>query len=741
MEIQILSENVSVGFMPIIGEKTTELIERFKKKLDQDEIEILIGETTEILSHCTNPQLNESQSATNLVVGYVQSGKTMSFTTLSALANDNGFRVIVYFAGTKTNLLTQTTKRLRKDLINNGANNQFYKLHENPSLEDAQRIKNELQISTKPAILITVLKHYKYINALADIFNAQQVKNILGNSAVLIIDDEADQASLNGYAYKNSKKESTSEEWEEDEYTTTYGSILYLRNSIPNHSYIQYTATPQGPLLISIVDLLSPKHHTVLTPGKKYTGGKTFFVDKPGLVLTIPDEQVYNSKKNPLTQCPKTLIDALQIHLMNVAIIVRIQKKENYLSMMIHADKDQDASRTFYTWVKSLIDMWTEMINSDENDLAKIELVESFRKTYPEAIREYNELGDIVPTFEEILAQLPDVIFDTNIELIISSNKRQGDNKEVDWEGSPSHILIGAEMLNRGFTVENLAVTYMPRYSIGKSTADTIQQRCRFFGYKLNYLKSCRVYLPTDTCIEYAEYVEHEEEMRKWLKENVSLEAVEQLLIISPRLNATRKNILSVNTVHTKLNGWRKMNAFQMIDENIQFVEHFISQTTFENDKDYGTADRNHRFAKLPIQQVIEFLSNFRFANMPDTARKQATIRYMKYLASKESSPLTYAYIIQMAYSGEARERAFDERIMKISTTTDLHSGPSTAGGEIYPGDRKIRFEDSICIQIHKVKLKCNSISWGGRVAYTLAIYYPKDFAIDYVTNESNNGN
>ena len=87
-------------------------------------------------------------------------------------------------------------------------------------------------------------------------------------------------------------------------------------------------------------------------------------------------------------------------------------------------------------------------------------------------------------------------------------------------------------MLNRGFTVENLAVTYMPRYSVSKSTADTIQQRCRFFGYKLNYLKSCRVYLPEDTILEYTEYVQHEEEMRKWLKESSNIEEVEQLLLI-----------------------------------------------------------------------------------------------------------------------------------------------------------------------------------------------------------------
>lgn len=104
-------------------------------------------------------------------------------------------------------------------------------------------------------------------------FNSMQLKQTLGKAGVLIIDD-GDQASLNGYAYKNSK----SEEWEDDEYTTTYSSIMKLKGALANHSYIQYTATPQGPLLISIMDLLSPKHHTVLTPGKTYTGGKTFFV-------------------------------------------------------------------------------------------------------------------------------------------------------------------------------------------------------------------------------------------------------------------------------------------------------------------------------------------------------------------------------------------------------------------------------------------------------------------------------
>ena len=728
MEIEIVKKS-NIGFSPEIGDMTHELLSRLSEKVDSEGIDVLKKETVDILSKCTDPNKRECQSVTNLVVGYVQSGKTMSFTTLSALAHDNGFRVIIYFAGTKNNLLSQTTKRLRKDLINGNVNSKHYKLFENPTKNDSQRIRNALSLSSKPTILITVLKHHKYISELAAMFDNVQIKNTVAKSGVLIIDDEADQASLNGYAYKNSK----SQEWEDDEYTTTYSSILKLRGALDNHSYVQYTATPQGPLLISIMDLLSPKHHTVLTPGKGYTGGKTFFCDHPGLVITIQPEQVYHTKHNDLINCPDSLVNALQLHIMGVAIIVNIKEKESFLSMMVHADREQDASEKFYGWIKNLIDAWANMLANGELDPGYQELKLSFQSNYEEAIRLYKNHEEDYPSFEEIWEYVHDIILDTNIELVISRNKRQGENKEIDWSSSCSHILVGADMLNRGFTVEHLAVTYMPRYSVGKSTADTIQQRCRFFGYKKNYLWSCRVFLPFEAILEYREYVEHEEEMRNWLLENKSLEDVERLLLISNRLNATRKNILSKNTVTTKLSGWRKMNAFQAISENTSFIENFLSKHEWKLYEDYKTTDRNHAYVKIPIQELIEFLTEFKFQNMPDAARKQATLRYIKYLTTKTSSPLSHAYIIHMAYKGDARLRAFNVETQRL---VNLHSGRSTTESSVYPGDAAIKFEDSLTIQIHKVKLKCDSLIWSGREAYTIAIYYPEDFAINYVETE-----
>jgi hypothetical protein len=712
------------NFLIVQGERTTDLVSRFTK-LDSEERDNLLNETTSILSQCENP-VNAVGSTTGITIGYVQSGKTMSFTTLTALAIDNGFRVIIYFAGIKNNLLEQTTKRLKKDLLTEGDNARLFKVYQSPSIaEDVHtKIQQALKLNHKPAILITVLKHYKHISELSKIFKKSEVRDALGNNGVLIIDDEADQASLNTYARKNSK----SEDWEDDEFSSTYSSILDLRASLSNHSYIQYTATPQAPLLINIMDLLSPKFHVVLTPGKSYTGGRTFFEENTDLIFTIPDTEVYHHKHNQLTECPQSLIDALQLFLMGVAITVNIQQKENFLSMLIHADREQDASKKFYDWVKRLIGIWSDIINLPDNDPSKIELKAEFFKNYDEAVRRI----DNPPNFDIVMQEVLQVILDTNIELVISKDSagKQKKNNEINWANYSSHILVGAEMLNRGYTVEGLTVSYMPRYSIGKSNADTIQQRCRFFGYKLNYLDSCRVFLPTDSILEYRDYVEHEEIMRSMLKEN-TLERIEQLLILKSTMNPTRNNVLSADVIKHKLNGWRQMNALQHIDENISFVSNFLSSQTFKDFKNFGTPDRNHRYVKLEIERVIEFLKDFKIMNMPDALRKSSTIQYLRYLADKKN--IKYAYVFEMSYAVvNGRERSLDteKEILKIS---NIFSGRSTSGSETYPGDKGIRFEDSLCIQIHKIKLKHSSMQWDKKIVYTLGIYYPEDFAHSFV--------
>lgn len=713
--IKIISNN-NPEFNIVQGPRTLDLINRLTK-LDSEEKETLLYESESILKNCINP-INTIGSTTGIAIGYVQSGKTLSFTTLTALAIDNGFRIVIYFAGIKVNLLEQTTNRLKKDLLTDSDNSRFYKVYQSPAIADnvQLKIKGALLLNHKPAILITVLKHYKHISELTKIFETFEVREALGNNGVLIIDDEADQASLNTYARKNSK----TEDWEEDEFSSTYSSILNLRASISNHSYIQYTATPQAPLLINIMDLLSPKFHKVLTPGKAYTGGKTFFIDNTDLIITIPDREVYHHKKNQLSECPQSLINALQIFICGVAITVNIQGKENFLSMLIHADSLKNVSRQFYEWVKMLKDSWEDRLQLPDGDPSKTELIEQFKENYIEAVRRIEN----PPQFNEVIIEVLQVILDTNIELVIAGSR------EIDWSNATAHILIGADMLNRGYTVEGLMVSYMPRYSVGKSNADTIQQRCRFFGYKKNFIDSCRIFLPNESIFEYRDYVEHEEIFRSNLKK-YSLEEYEQLLILSSNVNPTRNNILSVDLIKQKLSGWRQLNALQHIDENIVFIDNFIANNTFINFADFGTADRRHRYIKIDINKGIEFLKNFKIANMPDALRKSSTIQYLRYLSDKKE--INYIYIFEMAYSVDnGRERSLDTENGKLKIS-NIFSGRSLSGSDTYPGDKGIRFEDSICIQIHKIRLKHASMQWANKLVYTFGIYYPEDFAHSFV--------
>lgn len=709
-----------------------------KDGIGSESIVTLQEETTDILKHCNPHDAVGNDETTHLVVGYVQSGKTMSFTCLTALAHDNGYRVVVYLAGTKINLLNQTSDRLEKDLIKPSAkNNKAYKLHKDPKEDECEDIVGHLNLSTKPTILIPILKHYEHIARLTKIFENDDFKEAMANETVLIIDDEADQASLNSYGRSNSKKN-------EDKASATYDAILKMRAILPGNTYVQYTATPQANILISMEDLLSPNSHTLLTPGKGYIGGKKYFGLMPngdlyrgGLIITIPDDQVFHNKRNKLKKAPQSLKDALMLHILAVAIVVKWQEKEPYLSMMVHPDVSKANNRTFKKWIESDLKQWRKLMQKPDGQEDKVDLINKFRELFPMAIEYYPE--NEKPSFDEIEPFIKDILNDKKVYLI---NSDKDADQKIEWDRYSMHILVGAEMLNRGFTVEKLATTYMPRYTVGASNADTIQQRCRFFGYKSKYIQSCRVFLPKWNIQNYISYVQHEEELRSVLASCDTLEDVEHQILLSPKLRPTRTNVLPASVVKTKLRGNGAMQAFeskQTILHNDDVVAKFLRkhQDDFILKYAYTTRDRTHRGMKISVDEAIEFLADFRFRNYPDASKKSATIRYLRYLSEQESNPLTFVYFIQMAWNSNPRERDFDFAKKRLKENTQLFAGPSSAiDSTDYPGDNKIVGVDSITIQLHHIKFKGGVEPGFPETAYTLAINYPERLATNYFSGE-----
>lgn len=738
----MLNENVESGyFFKSFVESQKAIIHDgivVKKGLSDAGVVEMRTKTFDILCHCNPHDATSNEETTHLVVGYVQSGKTMSFTALTALAKDNQYRLIIYLAGTKTNLLDQTCARLHKDLVGDSSvNRKAYLIIKDPTKNDIQQVINGLQSDKKPIILLPILKHYKHIKEVEKIFADNGMRYLLANETVLIIDDEADQTSLNTFGRKNSESDDAL-----DKQSSTYGAILKLRAQLPGNSYIQYTATPQANLLISMQDLLAPKSHTLLKPGEGYVGGKLFFgqgaessLYNGGLIIQIPPGEVFNKKKNPLTSIPRSLEYALKLHILAVAIVVEWKQTEgiNYLSMMIHPDSRKDTNRMFKSWIDKKLALWGKLLCKEDGHDDKEDLLKDFETIYNKEAIKYYDKGEC-PSFYELRPMIKEVLCRYQTYLV---NSDEDARKEIDWEQYEMHILVGAEMLNRGFTVEKLTTTYMPRYNLGKANADTIEQRCRFFGYKMDYIKSCRVFLPEQTIVSYLEYVEHEQELRRWLAESNSLAEAERSIMLSPSLNPTRKNVIPVSVVSTKLSGMRGMMAFEsryVIESNDRLVNKFLDKhkDDFNLAFKYNTPDRTHRGFKMLVDDAVELLSGFRFGNEIDVSRKIYTIRYLKYLA--EENRIDGVYFIHMAYDA-TRKRKFNKETKRLDEGRGFFAGRSTTGADTYPGDTAIYGgDDTLTIQLHRFNLVGAAVDFP-HDAYTLAVYYPKNLAQIYTGN------
>ena len=236
------------------------------------------------------PAEGTSSQSTVLALGYVQSGKTTSITALAAAAADAGYQVIVTLLGSTNLLLDQNSDRLEASLGITTRSDYVWISETNPATETAGK-KLRKFVDMGRVCLVPVLKHAGRIRAVA-----KQMEKIPDDLRVLIIDDEADQASLN-----------TSKDAE----SSTYAAIRELRKAVPSHLYVQYTATPYAPLLLDAADILSPQHVEFLTPGEGYTGGKQFFIDNADRVVrNVPllDEQ---ASKTPPLQLQKSLYHAL----------------------------------------------------------------------------------------------------------------------------------------------------------------------------------------------------------------------------------------------------------------------------------------------------------------------------------------------------------------------------------------------------------------------------------------------
>ncbi len=593
-------------WLPSVGIETQSLLTHLQ--LPRESEQTLTDETAEILSQCGNPN-NTTNSEIGLVFGYVQSGKTMSFTTLTAMAKDNGYQMVIIIAGISTNLVAQSYTRLERDLRIDTRTDLQWLSFRNPRLNDittrnqiatalAEYRDNTFPEEERKTILITVMKQRNHLPNLQELLQTLNLEGV----PTLIIDDEGDQHSMNRFARQNARQGGNRRSAINDR-------IINLRNSIPHHTFIQYTATPQAPLFIDLMDSLSPNFIKLLTPGPVYTGGRTFFVERPELTEVIPD---IDPEEDP-TAPPASLIEAMQVFFLGVVKGMR-NREGRKRSMMIHPSQLTYTHADYFRFVTNIQNHFVEVLSLSDDNPDKQDLLNEFRIAYNDLARTATDL----PLFEELTGhRLRHAI---NSTVIQSLNSRGGNRTIVEWRNNYSFILVGGQAMDRGFTVEGLTVTYMPR-SVGVGNADTIQQRARFFGYKQSYLGYCRVYLDEDARDAYIDYVEHEEDMRRRLAEHQasgrSLNDWYREVFLSSDLNLARTNIFSNEFERTITGG----------EWNVIKIPHFSQQIIASNQDAASTFIANSQFdraGRVPVLQTQlatvydELLNLLRFTSPAD---------------------------------------------------------------------------------------------------------------------------
>lgn len=754
----------------VVQGESTELLLSKLEFLTTQERSNLLSTSLQIIKQCLPPNFNSNNKSRNtgIIIGKIQSGKTLSFTSAIALAQDNGYKVVVIISGRTNLLLKQTKDRLRKDFKNDNK----VKIHKINSKTDFNSLTNAiLKPFLKPKRsklnVIPILKHQDALRKVSDLFSQPIINSHLCKNTVLIIDDEADQASLNTYARSNAKKAL-------NDASAIFSSIRRLRNSCPNHTYLQYTATPQANLLIDSLSLLSPDWHVLLSPGKKYTGGNSFFKNQgnlPKLYGSIPIVGSYPPDTKSLESPPESYIDAIKEFMMLCSLMSgRIKDTKEYNlkgSMLVHPTHFVNESKTnpigikkFAQWCINIKDSLESLIDSKE--------YYAFENLYNKLKLEYDCTGifNSFPSLDDIIDDIEYNIID---EILISRvtggmlDKEEG----YPWEDSDYHILLGGALLDRGFTVENLILTYMPRDSKSLNQSDTIEQRCRFYGYRSEYLAFCRVYLNEGIIRDFKNYNEFEDFLHNYLSKNSLKEFYKNgsRLLLDKGLLPTNMSRISETLVNTHLQKWQyfELQEFSFSTNN-QLIEDFINRynSEFRNlipkNKEHRQKNYQHRAQIIQINEIEDLMVEFRVDTFEDKIKKDAMISFFEIL--QENDGVKNIWVIEMAPQAK-RERTITPKKTKtgdnIFVMSSLQAGDGRFGfkeqNEEYFGDRKLikqthgqtsetfDYDDEPIVQLHKIyvgertvdDIKINGKRLKGQFFYTLAIYFPEKYRRNFI--------
>lgn len=568
-----MEENTCAREIVSDGPHTNEVINVLSIEIEPIALNALKEKAIHILRKCVDPiAAAPSEPSDGLVYGLIQSGKTSVIQVTTAMAADNGFQCIVILTSDNDILYEQTLKRMKSAL-------QGLSVLGKTDWGDPKRFARHLRSAP---FVIVCSKNGTILNGLLEEFNKAKAKGL----SALIVDDEADQASLN----TNTSKAKTGKPP-----STINQAISDFRGFFRVTTYLQVTATPQALFLQNPDNKYRPSFTILSEPGTGYVGGYHFFGDEEQKLLRFVDieevEQLTASHQpSPTGSIPKGLRRALLIFLVGATCKRIVNPKKGY-AFLCHVS----SSKIDHNHIVSLIESFKE----DVFNLLKEPGSKQYEKFIAELEDVYKDLEETqvgLPPLSDVVEKIKFFLNGARVKLI---NSVSGDEVELD---AAYNIFVGGNKLGRGVTIKNLLVSYYGR-NPKKPNADTVLQHARMYGYRQDDLGVTRLFLPQ----KLAKHFSLIHDMESSLRDVVSKypEGQFEILYISSPLNATRRNVLDPDSLVAYVAGKSINASYPLRTPEMELVTRALDEELNHIGENDGAHD-------ITIKEVISILERCR---------------------------------------------------------------------------------------------------------------------------------
>ncbi len=522
--------------------------ERYKKYLLSDKgfSSKVVNTMDDVLDTLTDllgdPTRDIAYKRRGLIIGDVQSGKTANYTGLISKGVDVGYKVVVLLTGTIEKLRQQTQKRIDEGFV--GADSDaMMKMQETgqiigvgkydssirpmvlTSTTDDFKAKNATNLgfdlrNINGAVIFVIKKNsgiLKRLNKWLKTFN-QNGENAIDNS-ILVIDDEADNASINTRS--------------DDDPTAINGQIRELLKMFTKSSYVGFTATPFANIFIDpdnnnamVAEDLFPKDYIYsLNAPSNYTGARNIF-DTNGqarhMLVEINCDDT-NSKsisallplRHKSTAFMRDLPEDLETAIATFMLANTLEDlrgmTSNHRSMLVNISRftlvQEQAANLINNYLKNMQNACKLYCRLDVATALQDSFIAKLKNTYEKIYR------NIDLPWEEVQNQLHSSCAGIIVKTI---NQRGGKDFNYDmYRDGLRLIAVGGMSLSRGLTLEGLVVSYFYRNS---RMYDTLMQMGRWFGYRSGYSDLCRIWMSDESIEWYRHISQATDELRDEVK-------------------------------------------------------------------------------------------------------------------------------------------------------------------------------------------------------------------------------